>query len=133
MRSKRAGDGVEAGRVDDHVEVDARSLVRMPVGRDALDRRLPEVDELDIVLVVDLVVAGLQRHAAGAEAVVLGDQLLGELPDPCTRARIFWAMKSLISRVRLRVDQHVAEVAQPDPEAGLSRRAAPRKPRAPPA
>ena len=51
----------------------------MPVGRDPLDRRLLDVHQPDVGLVVDLVVPRLQRHAAGAEAVVLRDQLLRDL------------------------------------------------------
>ena len=68
-------------------------------------------------LVVDLVVVGLHRHAAGAEAVVLGDQLVGDLG-------VLHALADLARHeladdgVRLAVGQHVAEVALPHGEAG---------------
>ena len=75
-----AGDRVESGGVDDHVEF-VLGVAGLDAGRgDALDRCLVEVDERHVVLVVDLVVAALERDASGAEAVVLGDQLLGERP-----------------------------------------------------
>ena len=52
------------------------ALVLMPSRRDALDRRLRDVDKLDIVAVVDLVIEGLERQAARAETVVFRNQLL---------------------------------------------------------
>src|SRR4051794_9064763 len=72
-----AGNRVEASGVDDDIERVLGVACRDAVGRDALDRRLVDVHQLDVGLVVDLVVAGLERYAAGAEAVVLRDQLLG--------------------------------------------------------
>ena len=86
---------------------------------DALDRRLVDVDELDVGLVVDLEVAALERHAAGAEAVVLRDQLLGH-------GRVLDALADLArdeigdQRVGLAVDQDVAEIAHPDAKTGLA-------------
>ena len=55
----------------------SRSVVWIPRG-DPLDRRLLEVDEMHVVPVVGLVVVGLERHPLHAEAVVLGDQFLGD-------------------------------------------------------
>ena len=54
-----SGDGVEACRIDDHVEF-ARALARLDARlRDAADRRLGDADEFDVFLVIDLVIAGL--------------------------------------------------------------------------
>ncbi len=77
-----------------------------------------EVDELDVRLVEDLVVAGLERHPLRAEAMVGGDELLGE-------RRIVDALADLLGHelaqggVRAGVDEHIAEVAHPDAEAPL--------------
>src|SRR5205085_3453804 len=81
--------------------------------------RLPEVDEAHVRLVVYLVVAALERHPASAEAVIGRDQLLRD-------GRILHALPDLPAHelgdggVGLLVDQHVAEVAHPDAEAGLA-------------
>ena len=70
-------------------------------------------------LVVDLEIAALQRHAAGAEAVVLRDQLLRHL-------RVLHALADLVRDevadrgVGFLVGQDVAEIAHPDAEAGLA-------------
>src|SRR3546814_14940124 len=45
-------------------------------------RRLVDVDEQYVVLVVDLEIPALQRQAARAEAVIPGDQLVGDLRNP---------------------------------------------------
>ena len=85
--------------------------------RDPLDRGVEDADQLDVRLVVDLVVVGLLRNAAGAEAVVLRDQHLRDL-------RVLHPLADLArhevreQRVRRSVDQHVAEIAHPDFEAG---------------
>src|SRR4051812_41248456 len=71
-----AGDRVEASGVDDDIERVLGIAGLDAGGRNALDRRLVDIDQFDIRLVVDLVVAGLERHAAGAEAVVLWNQIL---------------------------------------------------------
>ena len=91
----------------------------MPVGRDALDRRFLDVDQLHVGLVVDLVVLGLERHAARAEAMVLGDQLLGH-------RLVFHALADLAGdevahhRVGRAVYKYVAEVALPHAEAAVA-------------
>src|SRR4030095_14320031 len=72
---ERAGDRVEAGGVDDHVER-VLGLRRLDPGPgNALDRRLAEIDQAHVRLVVHLVVAALERYAARAEPVIGGDQL----------------------------------------------------------
>ncbi len=112
-----AGHGVEAGGVDDQVELVVALRGADAGGRDALDRRVADADQVHVVAVVGLVVARFHRHALHAETVVLGDQLLGEL-------RVLHALADLVGDegrelgVRLLVHQHVAEVAQPDAEAG---------------
>src|SRR5438309_4061322 len=116
---ERPGDGVEAGGVDEHVRLVLRIGGLHAGGRDALDRRLPEVDEAHVRLVVDLVVATLERHPASAEAVIGRDQLLSD-------DRILHALPDLPAHelgdggVGLLVDQHVAEVTHPDAKAGLA-------------
>ena len=70
---KGAGESVEAGRVDNDVELEA-ARAGVETGRcDVLDRRCRRVHQFDIVAVVGLEVAGLQRHALYTKAVVLGD------------------------------------------------------------
>src|SRR6185503_7238751 len=74
-----AGDGVEAGGVDDDVELELPAADLEASPRDPLDRRVEDADQFDVRLVVDLVVVGLLRNAAGAEAVVLRNQPLRDL------------------------------------------------------
>ena len=96
----------------------SRSLVLNAARRDALDRRLVDVDQLDVRLVVDLVIPGFERHPARAEAVVLRDQLFGD-------DRVMDALTDLArdklggERVGCTVGQHVAEIALPDAETRL--------------
>jgi hypothetical protein len=113
------GNRVEPGGVNDHVEFVFGVAGLDSRGRDALDRRLVDVDELDVGLVVDLVVTGLERDAAGAEAVVFRDQLLRHrrVLDPLTNPSRDEAGDQ---RVRLAIDQYVAKIALPDAEAGLA-------------
>ena len=66
-----------------------------------------DVDQLDIVLVVDLVIKSLERQPAGAEAVILRDQLLRDrlvLHPLADLARDEIGDR----RIRLAVDQDVA-------------------------
>src|SRR6185503_18176725 len=112
-----ARDGVEPGRVDDDVE-----LVFLPVGlnatfRHTLDRRLVDIDELDVGLIEDFVVAVLERRPARAETVVLRDEPFGD-------NRIVHTLTNLLrdkfarKRVGGAVGQEVAEIALPEPETG---------------
>ena len=88
------------------------------VRRDALDRRLVQIDKPHIVPVEGLVISGLHRDAAGAEAVVLRHQFLCGL-------RVADALADLAGHeVRDRavggfVHEGVAEIAHPDAEARL--------------
>ena len=73
-----AGESVEAGRVDDDVELEA-ARAGVEAGRgNLLDRCRRRIDQFDIVAVIGLEVTGLQRHALYAKAVVLGDQFFGQ-------------------------------------------------------
>src|SRR5207237_7369186 len=79
-------DRVETGRVDDNVEL-VLGRAGLDAGQgNAFDRRFGDVDQLDVGLVVDLEVAAFERHAAGAEAMIFRDQLLGDrrILDPLT-------------------------------------------------
>src|SRR5216683_1815505 len=114
-----AGDRIEAGRVNDDVEF-VLGVAGLDAGRsDALDRRLGDVDQLDVGLVVDLEVAAFERYPAGAEAVVFRDQLFGD-------RRVLDAPADLAGdeirdqRVGLAVNQDIAEIAHPDAETGLA-------------
>src|ERR1700730_11303268 len=95
------------------------SLARLYPGRsDALDRRLVDVDEVHVVLVVDLVVTALQRHAASPEPVVLRNQLLSDFRIVHTLSD-FPADERSDRGVCLRNDHQVLEVGHPDTEAWL--------------
>src|SRR6185312_6155411 len=113
-----AGDRVEAGRVDDEVECIFGIAGAYARGRNALDRSFVDIDQLDVGLVIDLEIMRLQRDAAGAEAVVLRDQLVGH-------RGVLYALTDLArdevgdKRVRLAVHQDIAEIALPDAEARL--------------
>src|SRR5205807_4439679 len=89
------------------------------LGRNALDRRLGDVNELDVGLVVDLEIAALERHPAGAEAVVFRDQLLGDgwILDPLADLAREEIRDQLVG---LAVHQDIAKIAHPDAEAGLA-------------
>ena len=68
-------------------------------------------------MVVGLVVVRFERYPTGAEAVVLGDQLLGRervVHPPANLVRDELA----ILRVRFLTDSDLGEVAEPDAEAG---------------
>src|SRR6202035_2381782 len=87
--------------------------------RDALDRRLRDVDQLDIVAVIDLVIEGLERQAARAKAVILRDQLFrdGLVLDALAD---FSRDEIADGRIRISVDQDVPKIALPDAEAALA-------------
>lgn len=110
-----AGDAVEAGGVDQQVELILRIAGPDALGRDALDRGRVDVHQRYVVLVVDLVIAALQRQAARAEAVVLRRQQVGDF-------RIVHALADLLGDefagqpVGFLVDHHVAEITHPDAE-----------------
>src|SRR3546814_15702641 len=78
-------------------------------------RRLVDVDEQYVVLVVDLEIPALQRQAARAEAVIPGDQLVGDLRIPDALADLA-GDEFADEGVRFLVDQNVAEIAHPDDE-----------------
>src|SRR6202011_4899930 len=113
-----AGDGIKAGRVNDDVEFIFRGAGLDALRRDPLDRRFRDVHQLDIVLVVDLVIESLERQPSGAEAVVPWDQLFRDLGIPHPLANLP-RHEIANRRVRLPVDQDVAEIALPDAEAAL--------------
>src|SRR5262249_6999041 len=116
---KGTGDRVKPGRVDDDVKR-VFVVAGLHTGRgDALDRGLVDVDQLDVGLVVNLVVATLERHAAGAKAVVFWDQLFGDrrVLDPLAD---FSREKIRDQAVGAAVDQDVAEIAHPDTKTGLA-------------
>jgi hypothetical protein len=68
----RAGHRVEAGGVDDHVELEDRSGGLDPGLGDRVDRLRAQVDQPDVGQVEGLVVAGVQAGPLGAEVVVGG-------------------------------------------------------------
>ncbi len=111
-----AGDGVEAGGIDDDVELVVALRGAQPARRHACQRRLPEIDQVDVGPIVGLVVPGLERHALHAEAVVPGDQRLGRLrvldPSPDAPGDVFGEFG-----VRHLVGEDLAEVRKPDAEA----------------
>ena len=115
---QRTGDGVVARGVDDDVQVVMGFGGLDAVGRDALDGGVLHIDEQDIVLVVDLVVAALAGQALGTKHVVLGHQhlryhgILYSLPDLVPEEFSI----VLIGRPG---HHHVVEVAEPLGEARL--------------
>ncbi len=114
-----AGDAVEAGGVDQDVEGEVLGAGPDALGRDALDRRLVDVDQAHVVLIVDLEIAGLERQPARAEAVVLGDQLVGDLGIAHPLADLL-GHEGARKLIGLLVGQNVGEVADPDAEARLA-------------
>ena len=113
------GDGIESGREDDDVELVRPGSGPDAVRRDPLDRRLAKVDQFDIVLVVDLIIEGLERQPSGAKAVIPGDQLFRDLGVLDALAN--FPCDEIADRcVGLAVDQDVAEITLPDPEAAFA-------------
>src|SRR5262249_37857545 len=84
----------------------------------ARDRRLAQVHQAHVWLVVDLIIAALQRYAPGPEAMIGRAQLFGQLA-------VVHASANLAPRevgygcVCGLVDQDVAEVSHPDAEPGF--------------
>src|ERR1700722_20103642 len=115
---QRPGHGVKTRRVNYQVKLVLRVAGLYALGRDALDWRLFEIHQRDVVAIELLVIATFQRHALGPKWMVLRDQLF-------RHHRIFDALANLVADelgeqlVRLKVGQHVAEIAQPFAEAGL--------------
>ena len=112
------GDGVEAGGVDDDVEFVVAFAGAQACFGDPLDRRLADIDEVHVVPVIRLEIARLQRHPLHAEPVVLRDQLLGRhgildaLADPVGDVGGELGVRRLVGK-------DLAEIAEPDAEAGL--------------
>ena len=112
-----AGDGVEPRRINDDIEVEGTLGRAQSRRRDALDRRVLDVDEFDIGLVVDFEIPRFHGYAAGAEAVVLGDQLLGDFR--IVHARADFARHEIADEgVGAVIRQHVAEIALPHGKSG---------------
>src|SRR3546814_7075123 len=107
-----------AGGVDDHGEREVALAGAQPGLGDALDRGLQDADQFDVRAVEGLVIAALLRHPPRAEAVILRNQPLGDRGVRDARADLAGDEVGQ-QGVGLAVDQHVAEVALPDAEAGL--------------
>lgn len=73
---ERAGQGVEAGREDDDVALVERAAGDDALGRDAVDRRLGQIDERHVLQVVSLVVVRVGAQALGEDRVGLRHELL---------------------------------------------------------
>ena len=114
---QRAGAEVEAGRPHDDVELlHAVGRLDAALGH-AQDRRLLEIDERDVRLVVHLVVAGHERRPLLGEAVVLGDQLVGGVGILDDAADLLGDELAPL-RVRGGIEQQVGVVAGELGEAG---------------
>ena len=115
---ERTGDGVESGGVDDDVEIEVFGAGLYAGGGDPLDRRLADVNKLDVVAVVHLEVVGFERHPLHTEAVIFGDQLLGDhgVVDPS--ASPFGDVHRELG-VGFFVEEDLPEVLQPNAETGL--------------
>ena len=113
-----AGDGVEARGVDDNVEFIITFAGAQPGFRDAHDRRLADVDQVDVGPVVGLEIARLHRDALYTKAVIPRNELLGDF-------RILDAPADTVGDVLrklgvgLLVGENLTEVPEPDAEAGL--------------
>src|SRR4029079_19194885 len=114
-----AGDGVEARGIDDNVERVLLCAGLDALGRNPLDRRLGDVDQFDIVLVVNLIIERLQRQPPRAKTVILRNQFFGD-------RLVFHPLAELARheiadrRVCLAVGLDSAEIALPDAEAALA-------------
>src|SRR5690606_27974387 len=114
---QRAGRGVEAGREHDDVECIVTIASTDPGARDSLDRSLAQVHELDVRLVVNLVVAILERYALRTERMN-GHELRGDGRVAHTLANLppdELARPAVHGLVR----HEIHEVALPECEAGL--------------
>src|SRR5690606_28171631 len=111
-----AGEGVETGSVDDDVEFETAIGRFQPGRRDAHDRGLGGVDQLDVVAIVGLEVTSLERHALYTESVILGDEFLGEFGVVDTLANAFGDVVGELG-IGLLVGKYLDEVLQPDAEA----------------
>jgi len=76
---ERARDRIEAGGINDDVELVLGIAGLDALGRDSLDRHFPEIDQQHIALIVDFVLVGLQGYAPGTAAMIPGTQLFGDL------------------------------------------------------
>ena len=78
MLEQRAGHRVESGREHDAVELELAVADAQAVRRDLVDRCLAHVDQLDVVAVERLEVAGVDAQALAADDR-LRRQALGDL------------------------------------------------------
>ena len=113
-----AGDGVEAGCIDDDVERVFAIAGLDAFWRDPQNRCFGDIHQFDMVLVVGLVISGFQRHAAGAEAVVLGNEFFRG-PGIVHPLADFPGDEVADGSVGLSVGHDVTKIALPDGEAGL--------------
>jgi hypothetical protein len=112
---ERAGDGVEAGGVNQDVELVLARGRREPVLGDALDRRLGEVDEMDVVPVVGLVVV----VSSGTRCT----------PKPWSRGMSFSAVRGSSTRIRMRLAMYSENSALAASSVKISRKFASQMPK----
>ncbi|MBA7638652.1 hypothetical protein ES703_46308 [subsurface metagenome] len=113
-----AGDGIEAGGVDDNVElVVARRRAQALLG-DAHQRRLADVDEMNVVAVIGFEIIRLQRQPLHTKAVIFRNQLLRDLRVLHPAAD---AVGDILGQLRVGrlVHKNLAEIGQPDAKPGL--------------
>ena len=115
---KTAGDRIEPRRIDNNIEFVLGLAGSNSRRRNPLDRRLLDVHQPHIGLVVNLVIPGLQRHPPRAEPMIPRDQHLRHHRVPHPPAD-FPRHKAADRRVRRRIDQNVPEIALPNAEPAL--------------
>src|SRR5947209_7849782 len=102
--------GIEAGGHDQNVQFVLAIPRLYALWGYSLDRRLVDVNDIDIVLIEDLVIKPLQRRALDSERMgrIRGRQLLrnGGIGDPCSG---FIPPESVEGVICLFVQQHVLE------------------------
>ena len=89
-----ACDCVEASRINDYIKVTLLITSQDTVFCNALNRRIVNIDKLNVILVVDFIVVGFQRNTSRSKPMIFGISF-SAVTGSFTRCLILLAINSL--------------------------------------